>query len=203
MRTLVLALLVGSVSAGAQAVDVPALIRTLDASSSSCSRTCPGGADAALTVGSAAAPAIPALFDVLKTDDGLEELTTTYTPERVFAFNPVQNIAVRVLVGIGTPAIAPIEEALKTADPKGPQLSWRWQKRSPGCSAPMRRRSSTASCTTSGPTSAARPQTSSSTARTHRRSRCSSPRSPTAMPVVVRFLAAAASAREDHGPAAR
>jgi HEAT repeat protein len=42
----------------------------------------------------------------------------------VFAFNPVQNIAVKVLVGIGTPAIEPIRAAMKVADPSGPQLSY-------------------------------------------------------------------------------
>jgi HEAT repeat protein len=79
---------------------------------------------ALLDMGPSAAPAIPALLEVLKTDDGFEELTTIYTAERVFAFNPVQNNAVKVLVNIGTPVIAPIQEALKTADPKVPQLSY-------------------------------------------------------------------------------
>ena len=77
-----------------------------------------------LSMGPTAAPAIPALLDVLKTDDGLEELTTIYTPERVFAFNPVQNMTVRLLVNLGMLAVQPVEVALKTADPKGPQFSY-------------------------------------------------------------------------------
>jgi HEAT repeat protein len=110
-----------AMAAHAQPADIATLIKTLSVPSI-IERV--QAVQALLDMGPNAAPAIPALLEVLKTEDGLEELTTTYTPERVFAFNPVQNNAVKVLVKIGTPAIEPIQKAIKTADPKGPQLSY-------------------------------------------------------------------------------
>ena len=121
MKVHVAALLFASVSVAAQPADVAGAIKRL-ALPSVVERVM--AVQSLLDMGAAAAPAIPALLDVLKMDDGLEELTTSYTPERVFAFNPVQNIAVRVLANIGPAAIAPIEAALKSADPAGPQLSY-------------------------------------------------------------------------------
>jgi len=108
-------------TADAQTADIGTLIKTLSVPSV-IERV--KAVQALLDMGPNAAPAIPALLEVLKTDDGLEELTTIYTAERVFAFNPVQNNAVKVLVNLGTPAVEPIQVALTTADPKGPQLSY-------------------------------------------------------------------------------
>ena len=121
VKSLALAFLLASTSAAAQTTDLATLIKTLNVPSV-VDRV--RAVEALLDMGPAAAPAIPALLEVLKTDDGLEELTTIYTPERVLAFNPVQNIAVKVLVKIGAPVIEPIRAALGTADPKGPQFSY-------------------------------------------------------------------------------
>ena len=64
------------------------------------------------------------MIDLLKGSDGIVELTTPQSGERVFSFNPVQTLATDVLVTIGAPAVEPRRAALAVADPDGMQMSY-------------------------------------------------------------------------------
>ena len=79
---------------------------------------------ALVAMGTNAAPAMGVLIDLLKESDGIVELTTRESGDRIFSFNPVQTLATDVLVTIGAPAVEPMRAALATADPDGMQMSY-------------------------------------------------------------------------------
>lgn len=79
---------------------------------------------ALVAMGAGAAPAIGVLIDLLKESDGIVELTTRESGDRVFSFNPVQTLATDVLVTIGAPAVEPMRAALQAADPAELQMSY-------------------------------------------------------------------------------